>query len=71
MSTVGLEPRISCVRDRDETTRPLDQRLQNRSLYWTQFMLQRFLRFPEIAEFNESSGPFRENSIGNDTQKQN
>ena len=27
-------------------------------------MLQWFLRFPEFAEFNESSAPFRENSIG-------
>ena len=26
MSNVGLEPRISCVRDRDDTTRPLSQR---------------------------------------------
>ena len=66
MSTVGLEPKISCVRDRDDTTRPQTQRQHSRSLYWTQFMLQWFLRFPEFAEFtefNESSAPFRENSI--------
>ena len=56
----GLEPRISCVRDRDSTTQPQSHRQQSRSLYGTQFMPQWFLRF---SEFTESSGPFRENSI--------
>ena len=39
---------------------------QSRSLCWTQFMPQWFLRFsefPEFTEFNESFAPFRENSI--------
>ena len=43
-------------------TLPLYQ--QSRSFYWTQLMLQWFLRFsefPEFNEFNESSAPFREN----------
>ena len=36
------------------------------SLNWAQFMLKWFIRFPEFAvftEYNESSGPFRKNSI--------
>ena len=57
MRIVGLEPKISCVRDRDDTTRPQ----RHRSLHWTQFMLQWFLRFSEFTEFSESSAPFREN----------
>ena len=56
----GLEPRISCVRDRDSTTQPQSHRQQSRSLYWTQFMPLWFLRFSEL---NESCAPFRENSI--------
>ena len=39
-------------------------------LNWVQFMLQLFIRFPEFAEFtefNESSAPFRKNSILNGT----
>ena len=67
ISIVGLNPRISGVRDGDDTTRPQRQKQQNRSLYWTQFMFQWFLTFTEIAEFtefNESSASFRENSKG-------
>ena len=58
----GLEPRISCLRDRDSTTQPQSHRQQSRALYWTQFMPQWFLRFPEFTEFSESFAPFRENS---------
>ena len=59
---LGLEPRISCVRDRDSTTQPQNHGQHSRSLYWTQFMPQWFLRFSEFPEFTESSAPFRENS---------
>ena len=41
-----------------------------RQLNSSQFMLQWFLRFPEFAEFSESSALFRENAIGTDTNSQ-
>ena len=41
-----FEPAISCVRDQDATTAPA-----RHTLNWLQFMLQWFVRFPNIAEF--------------------
>ena len=58
-----LKTATSCVRDQDATTAPARHMWDTRSLNWTQFMLQWFIRFPGFAEFNESSTPFRKNSI--------
>ena len=66
MPLKGLEPATSCVRDQDATTVPARYMSGTVSLNWAQFMLQWFIRFPEfneITEFNESSAPFRKNSI--------
>ena len=62
----GLEPATSCVRDQDATTAPARHMWEIGSLNWAQFMIQWFISFPEFAEFtefNESSAPFRKNSI--------
>ena len=61
-----LEPATSYVRDQGPTTAPARHMSESRSLNWDQFMLHWFIRFPEFAEFtelNESSAPFRKNSI--------
>ena len=50
----GLELAISCVRDQHATTAPARHMLETWSLNWLQFMLQRFIRFFEFAEFTES-----------------
>ena len=46
-------PDTSCVRDQDATTAPPRHMWETGSLNWAQFMLQWFIRFPEIAEFSE------------------
>ena len=59
-------PSLQCVRDQDATTVPTRHTWEAGSLNWAQFMLQWFTKFPdlaEITEFNESSTPFRKNSI--------
>ena len=60
----GLEPATSCARSQNATTVPARHMWETGSLNWPQFMLQWFIRFPEFAEFNESSAPFRKNSKG-------
>ena len=58
----GLEPVTSCVRGQDATTATARHMWEAGSLNWAQFMLQWFMRFPEFADFNKSSAPFRKNS---------
>ena len=53
MTVKGLEPDTSCVRDQYATRAPARHMWKTGSLYWTQFMLQWFIRF---------SAPFRKNS---------
>ena len=57
----GFEPATSCVRDQDATTVPARHMWETGSFNWTLFMRQWFIIF---LEFNESSSPFRKNSIG-------
>ena len=59
----GLEPVTSCIRDQDATTDPARHMWETGSSSWAQLILQWFIRFPEFSEFNESSVPFRKNSI--------
>ena len=40
-----LEPATSCVNDYDATIQPTG--------HWPQYMIQWFIRFPEVAEFTE------------------
>ena len=35
---------------------------ERQALYWSQFMHQWFIRFPEFTECNKTSSPFRKNS---------
>ena len=66
LSLKGLKPATSCVRDQGATTVPARHIWETGSLHWPQRMPQWFVRFTEFAgitEFNESSAPFRENSI--------
>ena len=42
---------ISCVRDQDATIEPARHMSETGSLNWAQFMLQRFINFPEFTEF--------------------
>ena len=66
LSLKGFEPATSCIRDQDATTAPARHMWKTVSLNWAQFMLQWFIKFPEfteITEFNESSAPFRKNSL--------
>ena len=46
-------PTTSCVRDQDATTAPARHMWETGSLNWPQFMLQWFIRFPEVTEFSE------------------
>ena len=65
LSFKGLEPTMSCVRYQDAITIPARQ-WKTGSFNWAQFMLQWFIRSHELAEFtefNDSSAPFRNNSI--------
>ena len=62
----GLEPATSCVREQDVTTVPSRHMWETGSLNWSWFMIQRFIKFPEFAEFSESSAPFRKNSMVTD-----
>ena len=48
---------------RENSNVPQRHSKQRRSLNWTQFMLQWFLRFSEFTDFSESFAPFRENPI--------
>ena len=57
-----FEPSTTWVTNQDATTPPRRHMLEKGSLKWTLFMLQWFIRFPEFAEFTESSTPFRKNS---------
>ena len=62
----GLEPDTSCLRDQDATTVPERHIWETESLNRAKFILQRFIRFPEFAEFtgfNESSAPFRKKIV--------
>ena len=63
LSLKGSEPATSCVRDQDVTTEPGIWGIG--SLNLAQFMLQWFIRFPEFAEFNENSTPFRKKNALN------
>ena len=47
----------------DAKTAPARHVWERGSSNWAKFILQRFIRFPEFSEFNESSVPFRKNSI--------
>ena len=58
----GLEPATSCVRDHDATRAPARHMWETGSFNWSQLMLPWFSIFPEFAEFNESSAPFKKNS---------
>ena len=61
-----LEPAIYGVWDQNATTTPSRHTWEKGSLNSVKFMLQWFIRFPEfteITEFNETSTPFRKNSI--------
>ena len=49
----GLELAITCVRDQQATTAPARHMLETGSWNRFQFMLQWFIRFPELAEFTE------------------
>ena len=42
---------IFCLRDKDATTASARRMWETGSLNWSWFMLQRFIRFPEVAEF--------------------
>ena len=59
----GFEPVTSCIRDRRTDTVSGGHRLQRGSQNWPQFMPRWFISFPKFAEFNESSAPYRKNSI--------
>ena len=50
-----LEPATFCVRNQDATTAPAIHMWKTGFSNWSQFMLQWFVRFPEFAEFSESS----------------
>ena len=66
LSVKGLVPATSCVRDQDATTVPERHMWETGSLNWPQFMFQWFIRLPDcvqFTEFNESSAPFRKNTI--------
>ena len=58
----GLEAATSCVKDQDATTAPARHMWETGSLNWAWFMLLWFIRFPEFAEINVSSVPFRKNA---------
>ena len=60
LSSKELKLATSCVRDQDVAARHI---WETGSLNWAQFMLQWFIRFPEFAEFSESSVPRRNNSV--------
>ena len=60
MRVVGLEPKISCVRDRHDTTKP---QVAEQILILNPIHASVILRFSEFTEFNKSSAPFRENPI--------
>ena len=49
----NCHPATSCVRDQDATTVSARHMWETGSLNWSHFMLQRFIRFPEIVEFVE------------------
>ena len=53
----GLKPVTSCVRVQDATTAPARHIWETVSWNWAH------VEFAEITEFNESSAPFRKNSI--------
>ena len=46
-----FEHETFCVRDQDVTTEPARHRLERGSLHQPQFILQRFFRIPEFAQF--------------------
>ena len=46
-------PTTSSVRDQDATAAPARLMWETETLKWAQFMLQRFIRFPEFAESSE------------------
>ena len=48
----------------DATTVPIRQRWEKGSFNWPHFMLQWFIRFPELAEFMEFPFHFRQNPNG-------
>ena len=56
----GLERAIYCVRDQNTARVSARHTWETGSLNWAQFMLEWFIGFPE---FNESSVPFKKNSI--------
>ena len=61
-----LEPATPSVSNQDSTTAPARHMWETETLNLAQFLLKWFIRFPEfteITEFNESSTPFRKNSI--------
>ena len=63
MTSKGLKPVTSYVRDQHATTVTARHMWESGSLNWTQFMLYWFISFSEFTEFSESSAPFRKNSI--------
>ena len=67
----GFQPATTSVRDQNATTAPARHAWKTGSLNWGQFMLQWFIRFPEFAEFTESSAPFRKNCNVSETYYRN